>query len=210
VKENTDLKEKLKKFENREYILQIYTDVINKNNEIAFLRRENEDLKKRIEFLEIQNRNQGMEIVELKQEIVELKQEIVELKQENKEIKQELNRYRVRELFNQTIRAIQDVNRTDQLEKRIKSKTLYKLRKQRVDISHYINDEEDTPEEKDKKKKFLSLYFEKIDKETVEVIYRKFTKELIDDIMEYLKDTYGDIELTEEEINEYTEWWEFC
>jgi chromosome segregation ATPase len=268
INENTTLKEKIRVLENSVY--QLYTDAINSHNDLSLIKYENTELKKRIEFLEIQNRNQSVEILELmtentnlntevadlntevgdlkhenkilrteivvlktevaelkaenkvlkhenkilNREVDELKTEIAELKTENKtlktevdELKTENRKRKIRELYNQTIRAIQDINRADSLEKKLKNPQLCKLRRQRVDLSHYI-DESDDIDYQNKRKKFLFLYFDKIDTETVELIYDKFTKEMVDDVLEHISHTYNEVEVTENEMNEYREWWE--
>jgi len=169
--------------------------------EIIELKQENNELKE--------------EIKELKQENKELKQENKELKQENKELKERISilendnkQLKFDKIKNKLLTAIQDINKNDQLEN--KYNFLYKIRKYRNNINHYINEEFDTNENIiNYKKLLLKNKLLQLTEIEIEIFNKRYNiNNLVNIILEYLNtlDLYYD-NLDEDDIIDANNWW---
>jgi len=171
------------------------------NTRIICLEYDNEELKQ-------ENNKLNKEITELKQENKELKEEIKELKEEIKELKEENIKLKFDKIKNKLLTAIQDINKNDQLEK--KYNFLYRIRKYRNNINHYINEEFDTNENIiNYKKLLLKNKLLQLTEEEINIFNKRYNiNNLVNIILEYLNtlDLYYD-NLDEDDIIDANNWW---
>jgi chromosome segregation ATPase len=147
--ENNQLKERICILEKKEITtIQFYTDIINKNVEINNLKETNDELNLKIIKLEHENLELKIKINKLEQDNIKLKnnniqlnakidkleKDNVQLKTENAQLKQDIIKLNIKidklekdntqlkqkEITNKIVRCIQDLNRYEQLEKKLK------------------------------------------------------------------------------------------
>jgi DNA repair exonuclease SbcCD ATPase subunit len=195
-----------------------YNFLIAENNQ---LKQENEKLKERLEHLEKENQglkqeNQALkhenqelkqEIKDLKQENKDLKQEIKELKQEIKELKQENQELKNNQVFKKYITAIQDLNQQFKLETKLKNKIeLRSLRKNRIGYSHYIDNDDDTPEEIQFKLNILNNKLNSIDEFNYNKFVKKYGISLFEEIKLFVKNNVKECHI--DNADYVLDWWE--
>ena len=194
----------------------------NQNIKIENLEQENTNLKDEIKELKLENNNQNIKIEKLEQENTNLKDEIKnqnikienleqenkELKLENKELKEKINK--IENIFYMTkiITALQDLNSCDKLEIKL-SKSFKKLRNNRNICNHYIYDDDDI-DNINKKKTYLLNQLINISEDIKTNINNIYGKNLIETIIEYLKDnTDTNSEVSEEDLSYIETLWEY-
>lgn len=123
--------------------------LLDDNNSIAEqmekLTQENELLKREIEFLKRENEL-------LRNENDSLKLKIVEMDKKIDYLNNEISTMKINKLYKKYITAIQDINRKEQMEKILRQpekQILIKLKRDRNDYNHYIDENFDTQFELD-------------------------------------------------------------
>ncbi|RYG66380.1 hypothetical protein EON64_09920 [archaeon] len=142
---------------------------------------------------------------------------IEELRRENEELKARLSQLenRLSHLENQLsygklLISIQDLNSDDRLENVSSpaiSKTLVRLRKSRVNVAHYIFDE-DTAPLRDYKKKVLLQKLREEDNATL--LVKKQGKELLTFLLSHLESKVGMADVSEVDVDDQEDvekWW---
>ena len=153
-------------------------------------------------------KNQNIKIEKLEVENKELKEEIKELKLENTNLKEKINKMENRFYITKIITALQDLNSCDKLEIKL-SKSLKKLRNNINICNHYIYDDDDI-DNINKKKTYLLNQLINISEEIKTNINNIYGKNLIETIIEYLKDnTDTNSEVSEEDLSYIESWWEY-
>jgi len=165
---------------------------------------ENSELKSKIECLSYEIDNLKRDNQELKKENQELKKEIKELKKDNNEKnirltklekENEIFKLKIKKMdFNKLqtliITAIQDINSYDLLENKINSlfkSALIKLRKNRNNINHYIDINDDSDEIIKYKKMILNNYLSSLSNEERYTINKRYSQnDFINEIIIYL------------------------
>jgi len=199
----------------KEEIIELKHENKNLKEEIIELKHENKNLKEEIIELKHENKNLKEEIIELKHENKNLKEEIIELKHENKNLKDKIIileneniKLKFDKIKNKLLTAIQDINKNDQLEK--KYNFLYRIRKYRNNINHYINEEFDTNENIiNYKKLLLKNKLLQLSEEEINIFNKRYNiNNLVNIILEYLNtlDLYYD-NLDEDDIIDANNWW---
>ena len=188
-----------------------------KNQNIK-IEEENKNQNIKIEKLEIEiielkeeNKNQNIKIEKLEIENKKLKEEIKELKEENKELKFKMNKMENRFYMTKIITALQDLNSCDKLEIKLNAfnKTLKKLRDNRNICNHYIYDDDDI-DNINKKKTYLLNQLINISEDIKITINKSYGKNLIETIIDYLKDnTDTNSEVSDEDLSYIESWWEY-
>jgi chromosome segregation ATPase len=188
-----------------------------KNQNIK-IEEENKNQNIKIEKLEIEiielkeeNKNQNIKIEKLEIENKKLKEEIKELKEENKELKFKMNKMENRFYMTKIITALQDLNSCDKLEIKLNAfnKTLKKLRDNRNICNHYIYDDDDI-DNINKKKTYLLNQLINILEDIKITINKIYGKNLIETIIEYLKNnTDTNSEVSDEDLSYIESWWEY-
>jgi transposase-like protein len=226
INENIELKHKLQKIDNElsKEILQnannnITIDTL--ETRIVYLENENKHLNERINQLEQDNailKQENIvlkqENIVLKQEIVILKQEIVILKQDNAILKQDIIELKHNNIISKTIKVLQDINDEYKLETKIKNNKLARLRNQRNSECHYLLDD-DNAVMKLKKIEYIINHLSSLDENIKTRIEKQFGKELIENIIKYIKPILADklkniTEENTEEMNDELLWfWEY-
>ena len=204
-----------------EYNINIDNLVIDniKINEIINELKSNDNIQKdeiknqniKIEKLKIENNNQKDEIKNQNIKIEKLEQENKEIKQENKELKYKINKMENRFYITKIITALQDLNSCDKLEIKLNTlnKSLKKLRNNINICNHYIYDDDDI-DNINKKKTYLLNQLINISEEIKTNINNIYGKNLIETIIEYLKDnTDTNSEVSEEDLSYIESWWEY-
>ncbi len=218
IKENIQLKERICILEKKEITtFQFYTDIINKNVEINNLKEQNEEFKLRTYKLEQENIELKLRIIKLEKENIELKKENIELKKENIELKKEISKLNIKinkleekELRNKIVRCIQDLNRYEKLEQKLKNpynKKIINLRNFRNEESHFIY-EDDSDDTINSKKIYLLEYLKKIDELIKNKIEMIVGKNFIEIIIDYLQNNSIQKEISEEDLIQIQLWWE--
>lgn len=156
VKENESLKTRL-------HELNQENDNLRSNNiklelTINELRKENELLKAKIVELESKVNKLDIDNKELKDDNKDLHKRVAilecenkELRAENKNLTERLNIKDKKEAINKLLEALQDVNRSEQLEKKCPPQilnSLIRVKKSRNKAHHFINEQEDSPFDK--------------------------------------------------------------
>jgi hypothetical protein len=131
-------------------------------------------------------------------------------------LKKEISYIRTKDIMNNYILSIQDLNSVDLLEYKLKkiSKKLYNLRLKRNDICHYIIKEgeyADTEELINYKKFVLYKYLINIDEKVKILLEKKICKGIIEELTSYLE-TVIDFNnnfntITDEEKEDVENWW---
>ena len=174
-----------------------YNFLIIENNQ---LKQENEKLKEKLEHLEKENQDLKQEVKELKQEVKELKQEVKGLKQENQELKNN-------QVFKKYITAIQDINQQFKLETKLKNKIeLRALRKNRIGYSHYIDNDDDTPEQIQFKLNILNNKLNLIDEFNYNKFIKKYGISLLEEIKLFVKNNVKECHV--DNADDVLDWWE--
>jgi len=187
-KENEELRNKLLLLTNES--IETNIRIKQKDIEIDELRKENILLKEKIFILENDKLTMQNEIKELKHEIKELKN------------KNEYNKFKI---------CIQDINSLFELEKNIsfsqKTKdNLKKLRKQRVEISHYIFDDD---ENNIKLCKINVAYYKikNINNECKLLFENKFGTDFLLNLIQFLNTKIINTNFNQDEFEEANDWW---
>lgn len=182
--ENRELKEKICQLYSNERTLQ--QTIENGKATIEELRKENNELKEKLSKVERELRDTNEELQSLKSLF-------------NKELtKNKYKKYLV---------AIQDTNRYYQLESNMNrkyAKTLHKLRENRVDECHYINDNGDQSE-KDFRVKILHDKLKNMDEGT-QVMFDKRYPDLINGLLSYITPINNDVD--DDIIDDVNFWWD--
>jgi predicted RNase H-like nuclease (RuvC/YqgF family) len=181
-----------------------------KNQNIK-IEEENKNQNIKINNLEIEIIELKLENKKLKEENKELKEEIKELKEENKELKFKMNKMENRFYMTKIITALQDLNSCDKLEIKLNAfnKTLKKLRDNRNTCNHYIYDDDDI-DNINKKKTYLLNQLINISEDIKITINKSYGKNLIETIIDYLKDnTDTNSEVSDEDLSYIESWWEY-
>jgi hypothetical protein len=116
-----------------------------------------------------------------------------------------MNKMENRFYMTKIITALQDLNSCDKLEIKLNAfnKTLKKLRNT---CNHYIYDDDDI-DNINKKKTYLLINISKDIKNTINKIYGK---NLIETIIDYLKDNIDtNSEVSDEDLSYIESWWEY-
>jgi hypothetical protein len=210
--ENNQLKERICILEKKEITtVQFYTDIINKNVEINNLKESNDELNLKIIKLEQENLELKIKINKLEKDNIELKKDNIELKKDNIELKQDIKELKQKELTNKIVRCIQDLNRCDQLEKKLKypfNVNIKKLRNFRNEESHFMY-EDDSIDTINSKKIYLLEYLKnKIDIKILDKIEKVVSKNFIQIIIDYLENNSIQKEISEDDLNDIEIWWE--
>lgn len=183
IKENTKLKEQVNILQGQKDILQ---DLIQfKEKTIDELKKENQELKDRIELIENENKRLSIEM---------------------KEIKEEFNNIKINKLYNRFITAIQDINKKDKLETKVYGETkkiLKALHSERIDNSHFINEDYDDEDTIKEKRVILLDRINKMPKEVKDKFEEDFPN-LIDNIIMYI--CIDKIEPSEQIIKSVNRW----
>jgi len=238
--ENSQLKERICILEKKEITtVQFYTDIINKNVEINNLKelnnelnlkiikleKENLELKIKIDKLEKDNialKNNDVQlntnivelntkIVELNTKIVELEKDNIELKKDNIELKKDNMQLKQKEITNKIVRCIQDLNRYEQLEKKLKhpfNVNIKKLRNFRNEESHFIYEDDSIDTINNKKIYLLGYLKNKIDIKIVDKIEKVVSEKFIQIIIDYLESNSIQKEISKDDLNDIEVWWD--
>ena len=189
----------------------------NKNQNIKIEKLEIEiiELEEEIKELKIENNRLQSSLVafgqELKEEIKELKLENKKLKEENKELKFKMNKMENRFYMTIILTGLQDLNSCDELEIKLNAfnKTLKKLRDNRNTCNHYIYDDDDI-DNINKKKTYLLNQLINISEDIKITINKIYGKNLIETIIDYLKDNIDtNSEVSDEDLSYIESWWEY-
>ena len=217
--ENNQLKERICILEKKEITtIQFYTDIINKNVEINNLKESNDELNLKIIKLEHENLELKIKINKLEQDNIKLKnndiqlnakidkleKDIIELKTENTQLKQ-------KEITNKIVRCIQDLNRYEQLEKKLKQPfnvNIKKLRNFRNEESHFIYDDDSFDTINSKKIYLLEYLKTKMDVKILDKIEKVVSKNFIQVIIDYLENNSIQKEISEDDLSDIEIWWE--
>jgi len=217
--ENNQLKERICILEKKEITtVQFYTDIINKNVEINNLKESNDELNLKIIKLEHENLELKIKINKLEKDNIQLKnnniqlnakidkleKDIIELKTENTQLKQ-------KEITNKIVRCIQDLNRYEQLEKKLKQPfnvNIKKLRNFRNEESHFIYDDDSFDTINSKKIYLLEYLKTKIDVKILDKIEKVVSKHFIQVIIDYLENNSIQKEISEDDLSDIEIWWE--
>ena len=217
--ENNQLKERICILEKKEITtVQFYTDIINKNVEINNLKESNDELNLKIIKLEHENLELKIKINKLEKDNIQLKnnniqlnakidkleKDIIELKTENTQLKQ-------KEITNKIVRCIQDLNRYEQLEKKLKQPfnvNIKKLRNFRNEESHFIYDDDSFDTINSKKIYLLEYLKTKIDVKILDKIEKVVSKNFIQVIIDYLENNSIQKEISEDDLSDIEIWWE--
>lgn len=149
--------------------------------------KQKDHIENMMKILAHENKELKQEIIGLKQENKELKQEIIGLKQENKEIKFELTEMKNRNIIQSIIISIQDINAFYELEKKLNNKKhLVRLRNNRLDMCHFLYNEDDNNTINSKNYYFLE-YLKNMNVNLKNMLYKKCDKDLLDEIIEFLE-----------------------
>ena len=106
------------------------------------------------------------------------------------------------------ITALQDLNSCDKLEIKL-SKSFKKLRNNRNTCNHYIYDDDDE-DNINKKKTYLLNQLINISEDIKTNINNSYGKNLIETIIEYLKNnTDTNSEVSEEDLSYIESWWKY-
>jgi chromosome segregation ATPase len=238
--ENNQLKERICILEKKEITtIQFYTDIINKNVEINNLKESNDELNLKIMKLEQENLELKIKINKLEQDNIKLKnndiqlntkidkleKDNVQLKTENAQLKQDIIKLNIKideleknnaqlkqkEITNKIVRCIQDLNRYEQLEKKLKQPfnvNIKKLRNFRNEESHFIY-EDDSFDTINSKKIYLLEYLKtKMDVKILDKIEKVVSKHFIQVIIDYLENNSIQKEISEDDLNDIEIWWE--
>jgi len=193
--ENLELKIKINKLEQDN--IQLKNNNIQLNAKIDKLEKDNVQLNTKINELEKDN-------VQLKTENAQLKQDIIELKTENTQLKQ-------KEITNKIVRCIQDLNRYEQLEKKLKQPfnvNIKKLRNFRNEESHFIYDDDSFDTINSKKIYLLEYLKTKMDIKILDKIEKVVSKHFIQVIIDYLENNSIQKEISEDDLSDIEIWWE--
>lgn len=169
-----------------------------KINEIIIELKNNDNKQKN----EIKNQNIKIEKLEIENK---------ELKQEIKELKHKINKMENRFYITKIITALQDLNSCDKLEIKLSifNKSFKKLRNNRNTCNHYIYDDDDI-DNINKKKTYLLNQLINISEDIKNIINNSYGKNLIETIIEYLKDnTDINSEVSEDDLSYIESWWEY-
>lgn len=211
--ENIELKTKILEITKQKDDLM--TLIIQKDKTIDELKKENAELKIKLEHLENEIKSVKEENIMIKQkhddlkiEHDKLKIEHNELKIEHNELKSNFNKMIHKQMFDKYIIAIQDLNKLEQLESNLDQQTknnLYKLKSSRINECYYL-DNLDSPNLIDDKRTIL---FDKINNmpNDVKTIFDKRFPNLLNKIMPYIiKKMTTPSQQTIDDINY---WWDF-
>ena len=191
-----------------------------------------DNLNSRLECTECENDDQKIEIKVLKTEIKELKIEIKELKTVNQELKivnQEQNikinnlekenqEQKFDKLQGKIITALQDLNSNDELEINFLQpyKTcIKKLRKNRNNVNHYI-DNDDNINIIENKKNYLLLQLMNLSPDNIKIINDRYSYNnnyytFIEEIINYLSNNINNdlMEISDDDLKEIKYWWKY-
>jgi hypothetical protein len=122
-----------------------------------------------------------------------------------------MNKMENRFYMTKIITALQDLNSCDKLEIKLNAfnKTLKKLRDNRNTCNHYIYDDDDI-DNINKKKTYLLNQLINISEDIKITINKSYGKNLIETIIDYLKDnTDTNSEVSDEDLSYIESWWEY-
>jgi hypothetical protein len=157
--------------------------------------QKNKCLETRIESLEQDN-------IQLKSENIQLKSENIQLREDIKDLKSEIQDIKLKELYNQFMIAIQDINRMYSLEQILKNSAFTNLRSNRINSCHYIN-ENDSQELTNAK---ITVLYEKLQSMN-DSIRKKLNQKypnVIRDVLSQIKPLQG---LSEDDLEDANDWW---
>ncbi len=190
--------------------------IIKENNselkeDILELKIENKEQAIKINKLETENKELKLEIKELKEENKELKEEIKELKEEIKDLKKDIIDLKNKDEYNKFVIAMHDLNRRYKIEEKYKKEytnvqCLFRLRKDRRGISHYLDDSDDSILINNK----MIVFLEKLNTMN-DGIKSKFNKKypnMVDFLLKYMNSIPITPINNTDDLDEIYEWWE--
>ena len=171
--------------------------------EIEDLKIEKQEFVKKITAIEKENKESKEKIIVLEKDNKELNNKILVL--ENK-----INNSEFEKIITKFITAIQDLNSKNNLEKKIiLKKSLFKLRKQRNNNNHYI-DEDCNNYEIDCRNLYLLNKLKELSNEQIKLINNRICKQedLIGEIIKYLDSNIDkSIQINDDELEDIENWW---
>lgn len=115
--------------------IKLNNELVSRNLEIEILRKENEELKEKIKYLESKIEAHEITITEQKNTIEKLENKVLLLTDDMEIIKNN-------KIYEKIIVGLQDFNALELLENKVSNPNiLRKLRKNRINVCHYINDD---------------------------------------------------------------------
>ena len=173
--------------------------------------KQKDEIKNQNIKIEEENKNQNIKIEKLEIKIIELKEENKNQNIKIEKLEIEINKIRNKFYMTKIITALQDLNSCDKLEIKLNAfnKTLKKLRDNRNTCNHYIYDDDDI-DNINKKKTYLLNQLINISEDIKITINKIYGTNLIETIIDYLKDnTDTNSEVSDEDLSYIESWWEY-
>jgi hypothetical protein len=182
------------------------------NYRINILEYENREQKIEINKLKDENREQKIEINNLKEEnkeqtikINKLEEQIINLNYDNINLKNRLEIKDIKEIRNNFIVMLQDLNSYGKLEKKYNNQELLELRNNRLSECHFIKDI-DTHEIINYKMKLILNELLKININIKKYFIKKYDNIIDDVFIDYLKKNITDVMPNSKECQKAEEW----
>ncbi|ATZ80742.1 hypothetical protein BMW23_0696 [Bodo saltans virus] len=204
--ENIELKTKIAEFiKHKDDLMELITQ---KDRTIDELKKENAELKIKLEHLENEVKNVKEENIIIKQKHNDLEVKHNELKEKHNNLENNFNKMIYKQIFDKYMIAIQDLNKLEQLESKLDQQTqnrLYQLKSNRIYECHYFDNLDSQNLIDDKR----TILLEKIDNmpNEIKIIFNKRFPNLLNKITPYIIKTKTTP--SQQTIDDINDWWDY-